>query len=83
MGAACCCLRVEDFEDYVNPNSSIYRNCMCLSCFVQNFLNVVCFIVLDASFYFFQILLRNGYFVELHNSSTCGKDSIFIPLPVM
>ncbi|XP_034707193.1 E3 ubiquitin-protein ligase At3g02290-like [Vitis riparia] len=40
MGSVCCCLRVEDFDDYVNPNSSIYRNCMCLSCFVQNFLNV-------------------------------------------
>ncbi|KAJ7974271.1 E3 ubiquitin-protein ligase [Quillaja saponaria] len=40
MGSVCCCLRVEDFEDYVNPNSSVYRNCACLSCFVQNFLNV-------------------------------------------
>ncbi|KAL5739306.1 hypothetical protein ACOSP7_028224 [Xanthoceras sorbifolium] len=40
MGSVCCCLRVEDFEDYLNPNSSVYRNCMCLSCFVQNFVNV-------------------------------------------
>ncbi|KAL5582077.1 hypothetical protein UlMin_014519 [Ulmus minor] len=40
MGAVCCCLRVEDFEDYVNPNSSAYRNCVCLSCFLQNFINV-------------------------------------------
>lgn len=40
MGAACCCLHAEDFEDYVNPNSSVYRNCVCLRCFVQNFLNV-------------------------------------------
>lgn len=40
MGSACCCLRVDDFEDYVNPNSHVYRNCVCLSCFVQNFLNV-------------------------------------------
>ncbi|XP_059640184.1 E3 ubiquitin-protein ligase At3g02290 isoform X2 [Cornus florida] len=39
MGAVCCCLS-EDCEDYVNPNSSIYRNCICLSCFVQNFLHV-------------------------------------------
>lgn len=40
MGAVCCCLSVEDFEDYVNPNSSVYRNCICLSCFLQNFINV-------------------------------------------
>ncbi|EXB77650.1 E3 ubiquitin-protein ligase [Morus notabilis] len=40
MGAVCCCFSVEDFEDYVNPNSSVYRNCICLSCFLQNFINV-------------------------------------------
>ncbi|XP_065854972.1 E3 ubiquitin-protein ligase At3g02290-like [Euphorbia lathyris] len=40
MGAVCCCLHPEDFEDYMNPNSSVYRNCMCLSCFLQNFLHV-------------------------------------------
>ncbi|KAJ9147480.1 hypothetical protein P3X46_029637 [Hevea brasiliensis] len=40
MGSVCCCLHVEDFEDYMNPNSGLYRNCMCLSCFVQNFLHV-------------------------------------------
>lgn len=46
MGSVCCCLRAEDFEDYMNPESSVYRNCTCLSCFIQNFLNVVCFIFL-------------------------------------
>ncbi|GAV83224.1 zf-RING_2 domain-containing protein [Cephalotus follicularis] len=40
MGSVCCCLHAEDFEDYMNPNSSVYRNCMCLNCFIQNFLNV-------------------------------------------
>ncbi|KAF8378560.1 hypothetical protein HHK36_029905 [Tetracentron sinense] len=35
MGSVCCCLRVEEF---VNPDSSISRNCTCLNCFVQNFL---------------------------------------------
>ncbi|CAN1826723.1 E3 ubiquitin-protein ligase At3g02290 [Linum perenne] len=40
MGAVCCCLHLEDCEDYVNPNSSVYRNCMCLSCFLQYFLHV-------------------------------------------
>ncbi|OIV90203.1 hypothetical protein TanjilG_01399 [Lupinus angustifolius] len=30
----------DDFEDYVNPNSSVYRNCVCLSCFIQNLLAV-------------------------------------------
>ncbi|EYU34585.1 hypothetical protein ABFS82_11G116600 [Erythranthe guttata] len=39
MGAACCCLR-DDLEDFSNPNSSIYRNCICLHCFVQAFLHV-------------------------------------------
>ncbi|GMP30796.1 hypothetical protein CsSME_00005302 [Camellia sinensis var. sinensis] len=38
MGAVCCCLR-EDCEDYVNPNSSVSRNCICLRCFVQNVLH--------------------------------------------
>ncbi|KAH7532787.1 hypothetical protein FEM48_Zijuj04G0059200 [Ziziphus jujuba var. spinosa] len=40
MGSVCCCLNVQDFEDYMNPNSSVYRNCICLSCFIQNVLNV-------------------------------------------
>lgn len=40
MGSVCCCLR-EDCEDYVNPNSSVYRNCLCLRCFIQNFSHVV------------------------------------------
>ncbi|KAJ0099394.1 hypothetical protein Patl1_21633 [Pistacia atlantica] len=40
MGSVCCCLSVEDLEDYLNPNSSVYRNCMCLNCFVQNFVHV-------------------------------------------
>lgn len=40
MGSVCCCFHVEDFEDYLNPNSSVYRNCMCLSCFIQHVLNV-------------------------------------------
>ncbi|XP_071707064.1 E3 ubiquitin-protein ligase At3g02290-like [Rutidosis leptorrhynchoides] len=37
MGGVCCCLH-NDCEDYVNPNSSVYRNCICLRCFLQNFL---------------------------------------------
>lgn len=40
MGSVCCCLSVEDFEDYVNPNSSVYRNCVCLGCFLENLLSV-------------------------------------------
>lgn len=40
MGAACCCLR-DDWEDFANPNNSIYRNCICLQCFVQNFMYLV------------------------------------------
>ncbi|XP_041007836.1 E3 ubiquitin-protein ligase At3g02290-like isoform X1 [Juglans microcarpa x Juglans regia] len=39
MGAVCCCLNSNGFEEYVNSNSPVYRNCMCLSCFVQNLLN--------------------------------------------
>ncbi|GMH04380.1 hypothetical protein Nepgr_006219 [Nepenthes gracilis] len=37
MGAVCGCLRMEDFEDYVTRNSFLYRNCICLSCFLQHF----------------------------------------------
>ncbi|KAK9271591.1 hypothetical protein L1049_001953 [Liquidambar formosana] len=40
MGSVCCCPHAEDFEDYVNPNSWVYRNCVCLNCFVQNLLNM-------------------------------------------
>ncbi|GKU97425.1 hypothetical protein SLEP1_g10570 [Rubroshorea leprosula] len=36
MGAVCCCLHSED--DYMNPNNLVCGNCVCLSCFVQNFL---------------------------------------------
>ena len=43
MGSVCCCLHADDFEDYMNPENSEYRNCMCLNSFVQNFLHVVCF----------------------------------------
>lgn len=46
MGAVCSCLHVEDIEDYVNRNSSVSRNCMCLSCFLQNFFHVVCLMLL-------------------------------------
>ena len=42
MGAVCCCLNNDDLEEYVNPTSAVYRNCTCLSCFVQKLLNVVC-----------------------------------------
>ncbi|GAB2232803.1 hypothetical protein Drorol1_Dr00011862 [Drosera rotundifolia] len=38
MGAVCCCLRVEDVEDYMNRNSLLYRNCICLNCFIRHFL---------------------------------------------
>ncbi|KAJ6867037.1 E3 ubiquitin-protein ligase [Populus alba x Populus x berolinensis] len=40
MGSVCCCLHVDDFEDYMNPETSVYRNCLCLGCFAQNFLHV-------------------------------------------
>lgn len=52
MGSVCCCFHVEDFEDYMNPNSSVYRNCMCLSCFIQHVLNVVCLMHLLLSLVF-------------------------------
>lgn len=38
MGSACCCLR-DEWEDYTNPNSHIYRNCICLNYFFHNFLH--------------------------------------------
>lgn len=39
MGSVCCCLSTDELEDYVNRNNSAYGNCVCLNCFVQNFLN--------------------------------------------
>lgn len=36
MGAICSCLSVDDFEDYMNPHSHVYRNCVCVGCFLQN-----------------------------------------------
>ncbi|XP_052205244.1 E3 ubiquitin-protein ligase At3g02290-like [Diospyros lotus] len=39
MGTVCCCLR-DDWEGYFNPNSSVYRNCLCFRCFLQNLLHV-------------------------------------------
>ena len=52
MGSVCCCLNADEFEDYVNPNSSVYRNCPCLSCFVQNVLNVVYLYYLKYSLFY-------------------------------
>ncbi|KAB5516505.1 hypothetical protein DKX38_027153 [Salix brachista] len=40
MGSVCCCLHADDFEDYMNPETSVYRNCICLNSFVQNFVYV-------------------------------------------
>ncbi|CAH9088792.1 unnamed protein product [Cuscuta epithymum] len=39
MGGICCCLR-DGYEDFVTPNSSIYRNCICLRYLLQHFLYV-------------------------------------------
>ncbi|XP_059283918.1 E3 ubiquitin-protein ligase At3g02290-like [Lycium ferocissimum] len=39
MGAFCCCLR-DEWEDLANPNSSMYRNCLCLRSIVQNFFHM-------------------------------------------
>lgn len=40
MGSICSCLSVADFEDYANPHSHVYRNCVCGGCFLQNLLAV-------------------------------------------
>lgn len=39
MGAVCCCLR-DECEDYANLNSSVFRNCVCLRCFMQGCVHV-------------------------------------------
>ncbi|CAA2987309.1 E3 ubiquitin- ligase At3g02290-like [Olea europaea subsp. europaea] len=39
MGGVCCYLR-DECENLTNPNSSLCRNCICLRCFVHNFLAV-------------------------------------------
>ncbi|KAG7611166.1 Zinc finger RING-type [Arabidopsis suecica] len=40
MGAFCCCFQVDLFESYVNPNTSMTRNCPCLNCFLQSFMDL-------------------------------------------
>ncbi|CAH2079790.1 unnamed protein product [Thlaspi arvense] len=40
MGALCCCFQVDLFESYVNPNTSISRNCPCLNCFLHSFMGL-------------------------------------------
>ncbi|KAJ0243585.1 RING/U-box superfamily protein [Hirschfeldia incana] len=40
MGCVSSCFRVEDYEDYTNPSSSINRNCPCPRCFVNSLLNL-------------------------------------------
>ncbi|VFQ80809.1 unnamed protein product [Cuscuta campestris] len=39
MGAMCCCLR-DGYDDHAIPNSSIYRNCMCMRFLLQHFFYV-------------------------------------------
>ncbi|CAN8260669.1 unnamed protein product [Cochlearia groenlandica] len=40
MGCVSSCFRVQDIDDYMNPNSSVYRNCPCIRCLAHNFLNL-------------------------------------------
>ncbi|KAL1211374.1 E3 ubiquitin-protein ligase [Cardamine amara subsp. amara] len=40
MGCVSSCFRVEDIDEYMNPNSSVYRNCPCIRCLAHNFLNL-------------------------------------------
>ncbi|KAK9700258.1 hypothetical protein RND81_08G227500 [Saponaria officinalis] len=56
MGAICSCLHVEDLEDYVNRNSFVYRNCVCVSCFLQNF------------FHMYSSLFQRGEVQAIHSS---------------
>ncbi|KAF3782232.1 E3 ubiquitin-protein ligase [Nymphaea thermarum] len=39
MGSACCCLRPEEFEELAYSNGSMYRHCICLTCFIQQLLH--------------------------------------------
>lgn len=41
MGCVSSCFRVEDIDEYMNPSSSVYRNCPCIRCLAHNFLNLV------------------------------------------
>ncbi|KAJ4868994.1 E3 ubiquitin-protein ligase [Raphanus sativus] len=40
MGCVSSCFRVQDIDEYMNPNSSVYRNCPCIRCLARNFLNL-------------------------------------------
>ncbi|KAJ9562128.1 hypothetical protein OSB04_007288 [Centaurea solstitialis] len=39
MGSVCCGVHYE-LEDYANPNSPIYRNCVCIRCLLQNVIHM-------------------------------------------
>lgn len=41
MGALCCCLSQEDFEEYTAyPNGRVFQHCVCLSCCIHWILNM-------------------------------------------
>uniref|UniRef100_A0A1J3FQA0 RING-type E3 ubiquitin transferase n=1 Tax=Noccaea caerulescens TaxID=107243 RepID=A0A1J3FQA0_NOCCA len=40
MGCVSSCFRVQDIDEYMNPSSSVYRNCPCIRCLAHNFLNL-------------------------------------------
>jgi len=65
MGCVSSCFRVEDIDEYMNPNSSVYRNCPCIRCLAHNFLNLVtaCFTLL---FQFMLLMVR--YLESFHVS---------------
>lgn len=58
MGCVSSCFRIQDFEDYTNPTSSVNRNYPCPRCLVNNFLNLVMNVL-------FPLLLLVIYKVEL------------------
>jgi len=69
MGSVCSCFNVNDVEDYLNPNNHVYRNCTCVSCFVQYFFTVVCLQILEILC--FCPLAISYFFYSLSDSVLC------------
>ncbi|KAK2634753.1 hypothetical protein Ddye_029545 [Dipteronia dyeriana] len=39
MGSFCCCLCVDEYEEYTHPSNAIYRHCICLRFFFHQLLS--------------------------------------------
>lgn len=73
MGAFCCCLCPEDFEEHAYSSNSIYRHCICLRYFFHRLLDGV---ILDFSVYYTSLKKQYKSLIVLLLESY-GSDAIY------